>query len=156
MPTETLPKLTLVALTVRVAVDAPSVRAKVFDELPALAVRVTVVELLTVPAVAVKLALVAPEATVTDEGTVTAALLLARLTASPPLAAAAFSVTEQVSVPAPVIEPLVQLNALSTGMPVPLRLTAVEVPVEELLVRVSVPVAVPAAAGSNSTLSVAV
>ena len=63
--------------------------------------------------VAVKLALVAPEATVTDEGTVTAVLLLERLTAWPPLGAAALSVAVQLSVPAPVIDPLVQLSPLT-------------------------------------------
>ena len=65
--------------------------------------------------VAVKLAVVAPAATVTDEGTVTALLLLDRLTACPPVAAAAFSVTVQESVPAPVIDPLVQLRSFNAG-----------------------------------------
>jgi hypothetical protein len=83
-------------------------------------------------------------------------LLLARLTANLPLAAAAFSVTVHKSVPALVIDPLLQLNPVSTGTPVPPRLTAVEVPVEELLVRVSAPVAAPAAVGSNCTVNVAV
>ena len=103
-----------------------------------------------------KAAVVEPAATVTEAGTVTDELLLARLTAKPPVGAAAFSVTVQLSVPAPVIEPLVQLSALSTGTPVPLRPTAVEVPVEELLVRVSEPEMAPAAVGSNCTVSVAV
>ena len=40
--------------------------------------------------------------------------------------------------------------------PVPVRAITVEEPVEELLVRVSEPEAVPAAVGSNSMLSVAV
>jgi len=53
-------------------------------------------------------------------------------------------------------DPLVQLSALSTGTPVPLRLTTVEVPLEELLVRVNEPETAPAAVGSNLTLSVAV
>jgi hypothetical protein len=43
----------------------------------------------------------------------------------------------QASVPAPVIDPLLQLSAVSTGTPVPLRLMAVVDPVEELLVSVS-------------------
>ena len=73
----------------------------------------------------------------------TAESLLARFTANPPLAAAAFSVTVQLSVPAPVIDPLVQLNALNTGRPVPLRLITVEVPLEELLVNVNEPEAAP-------------
>jgi hypothetical protein len=40
--------------------------------------------------------------------------------------------------------------------PVPLKLTTVEVPVEELLVMVSEPEAAPAVVGSNCTVSVAV
>jgi hypothetical protein len=70
---------------------------------------------LTEDTVAVKLAVVAPAATVTLAGTTTAELLLARLTANPPLGAAAFSVTVQLSVPAPVIDPLAQVSALNTG-----------------------------------------
>jgi hypothetical protein len=104
----------------------------------------------------VKLAVVDPAATVTEAGTVTAELLLARLTAKPPLAAAGFRVTVQLSVPAPVIDPLVQLSPLNIGTPVPLRLIKVEVPLDELLVNVSWPVAAPAVAGSNCTVSVAV
>jgi hypothetical protein len=154
--TFTLPKLRLVALALSAAVPPLNCSEKTWVALPALAVRVTVVAVLTAVAVAVKLALVAPDATVTDDGTLTAELLLATLTAKPPLAAAALKVTEQLSVPAPVIEPLVQLNPVSTGTPVPLRLTAVELPVEELLVKVNDPEAAPAAVGSNCTVSVAV
>ena len=76
----------------------------------ALAVNVAVCAVVTVVAVAVKLALVAPAATVTVDGTVTAELLLARLTANPPLGAVALNATVQVSVPAPVMVPLAQLN----------------------------------------------
>jgi hypothetical protein len=103
-----------------------------------------------------KLALEAPAATVTEAGTVTAELLLARLTANPPVAAAAFSETVQLSVPAPVTDPLVQLIPLSTGKPVPLKLMAVDAPVDELLVSVNVPESAPAVVGSNCTISVAV
>ncbi len=105
---------------------------------------------------AVKLPVVAPDATVTLAGTVTAELLLARLTANPPLAAAVFKVTVQLSLPAPVIVPLVQVRALNTGTPVPLKLIRVDVPLAELLVRVSWPVDAPAVLGSNWTVSVAV
>lgn len=105
--------------------------------------------MLTAETVAAKLAVVAPAATDTADGTVTAELLLAKLTAKPPAAAAVFSDTEQLSVPAAVIDPLVQLNPLNTGTPVPLRLIRVEVPLAALLVRVSCPVAVPAVLGSN-------
>jgi hypothetical protein len=119
-------------------------------------VRVTVVAALTAVTVAVKPALIAPDATVTDAGTLIAELLLARLTASPPLAAAGFTVTEQLSVPAPVIEPLVQLSPVSTGTPVPPRLITVDAPVDELLASVNDPEAAPAAVGSNCTVSVVV
>jgi hypothetical protein len=111
---------------------------------------------LTPDTVAVKLPVVDPAATVTEAGTVTAELLLARLTANPPLAAATFSVTVQLSLPAPVIDPLVQLSPLNTGTPMPLRLITVDVPLEELLVRVNEPLAAPAIVGSNCTVSVAV
>jgi hypothetical protein len=154
--TFTLPKDKLDELTLSVGTPALSVRAKVFDTLPALAVRVAVCAVLTDETVAVKLAVVEPAATVTEAGTVTVELLLARLTAKPPVGAAAFSVTVQLSVPDPVNEPLVQLSALSIGTPVPLRPTAVEVPVEELLVKVSEPEAAPVVVGSNCTVSVVV
>lgn len=68
---------------------------------------------LTADTLAVKLALVAPAATVTDEGTVTAGLLLVRFTASPPVPAAAVRLTAHASEPAPVSEPLLQVKLLS-------------------------------------------
>jgi hypothetical protein len=154
--TFTLPKDKLDELTLSVGTAAPNVSAKVFATPPALAVRVAVCAVLTEETVAVKVAVVEPAATVTVAGTVTDELLLARLTAKPPVGAAAFSVTVQLSVPAPVIEPLVQLSALSIGTPVPLRPTTVEVPLEELLVRVSEPEMAPATVGSNCTVSVVV
>ena len=95
-------------------------------------------------------------ATVTEAGTITAELLLARATRTPPLTAAEFSVTVQLSVPTPVIDPLLQLSPLNTGTPVPVRLIRVEVPLVELLVKVKEPESVPAAVGSNCTVSVAV
>jgi hypothetical protein len=63
-------------------------------------------------------------------------------------------VTVQESVPAPVIDPLVQLSALSTGTPVPLRLTTVDVPLDALLIIVNCPVAGPDTAGLNWMASV--
>jgi hypothetical protein len=152
----TLPKDKLDELTLSVGTAAPSDRAKVSATLLALAVRVAVCAVLTEETVAVKVAVVEPAATVTVAGTVTALLLLARLTLKPPLGAAAFNFTAQLSVPAPVIDPLVQLSPLNTGTPVPLRLTTVEIPLEELLVRFSWPVAAPAVMGSKCTVSVAV
>jgi hypothetical protein len=65
---------------------------------------------LTGATVAEKLAVVAPSATVTEEGTVTAAELLDRVTAKPPVEAAELSVTMQLSVPPPVTEALAQVR----------------------------------------------
>ena len=154
--TFTLPKDKLDELTLSVGVPVPSCRAKVSATLLALAVRVAVWAVVTEETVAVKAAVVEPAATVTEAGTVTDELLLARFTVNPPVAAATFSVTVQLSVPDPVNDPLVQLSPLSTGTPVPLRLTPVEVPPEELLVRVSDPEMAPAVVGSNCTVRVAV
>ncbi len=154
--TFTLPNDMLSELTFSAIDAAPNCTPKVsvtpFDE----ADKVTACATFTAFTVAENVALVAPLATITVPGTTTAGLLLARLTASPPVAAATFSVTVHVSVPAPVIEPLEQVNPVSAGTPVPLRLTAVDAPVEELLFRVSEPEAVPATVGSNCTLSVTV
>lgn len=135
--TETLPKLTVDVLTPRVATAAFSVKANVCETPARVAVRVTVCPVETEATVAEKLALVAPAATLTEAGTVTAALLLARLIANPPLPAAAFIVIVQASVPEPVIEELAQDNPVSAGTPVPLNATAVDDPEEELLVNAS-------------------
>jgi hypothetical protein len=113
--TFTLPKPMLPALTPSVGVPLPNSSAKICDTPFALAVRVTVCEVLTEETVAMKLAAVAPAATVTVAGTVTAELLLARLTIKPPLPAAVFRVTVQLSVPAPVIEPFAQTRELRVG-----------------------------------------
>jgi hypothetical protein len=130
---------------------------KVFATVPALADSVTVVAVVTEETVAVKLAVDAPAATVTVAGTATSVLLLLpRLTTSPPVAAVVLSVTVQLSVPAPVIEPFAHVNPVSNGTPVPLKPTTVDVPVDELLVRVSDPEISPDVAGSNFTVSVAV
>lgn len=64
----------------------------------------------------------------TEVGTVTALLLLARLTVMLLLESAALSVTVQVSVPAPIIDDLAQVNPESEGTveaePLPCSLTA--------------------------------
>ena len=77
-----------------------SCSATVLVTVPAVALSVAVVVVLTAATVAVKAALVALAATVTEAGTVTELLLLDRVTACPPVPAAALSVTVQVSVPA--------------------------------------------------------
>jgi hypothetical protein len=115
---------------------------------------------LTAVAVAVKPALVAPAAIVTDAGTVTEELLLDRLTVVP-LVAAEVSKTVHASVPVPVSEPLLQVSALRAGVvdppPVPLRLiTSCEPFVSSVLLTVTFPVAAPVAVGLNCTFSVAV
>lgn len=154
VPTFTLPKATLDELRLNVIVAAPSSSPKVFVRPPALADRVTACAVLTAVTVAVKLALLAPAATVTEDGAVTAELLLVRLTLTPPVGAAALKVAVQLSVPAPVIELLVQLSADSTGTPRPVRPTLFNAPSAELLVRSSSPVVEPTAVGSNCTVSV--
>ncbi len=70
--TFTLPKDKLDELTLSVGTEAPNCKAKVLATLLALAVRVTVWAVVTDETVAVKLAVVAPAATVTVAGTVAA------------------------------------------------------------------------------------
>ncbi|HEY2470614.1 MAG TPA: hypothetical protein VGI45_22660 [Terracidiphilus sp.] len=73
-------------------------------------------------------ALVAPAGTVTEAGTVSAEVLLERLTSSPLVGAALFVVTVQVSVPDPLTLVLAQLNPLRAADPVdplPCNLTVV-------------------------------
>ena len=57
---------------------------------------VTVWFVVKLPAVALNVAVAAPEPTVTDAGTVNAVLVSVTVTAAPPLGAALFSVTVQV------------------------------------------------------------
>lgn len=121
---------------------------------PALAIRVAVCAEFTGDTFAVKIALLAPAATVTEAGTLTSELLLDSPIVNPPLAAAVFTVTVQLSVPEPVNALLEQLNPVSPGMPVPLRPTTVELPIVELLTIDSCPDCPPAAVGLNSTFSV--
>ncbi len=102
----TSPKAMLAAFMLSVGMPVFSCRPKVLPLL-ALAVTVAVCVVLNVETVATKLAVVAPAATVKPAGTVTAELLLARLTAYPPVRAAALSEMLQLSVPAAVIDPLV-------------------------------------------------
>lgn len=135
--TSTLPNGTLVTLMLSVGTAAFNCRAKPSETPPALAVRVAACAVATEDTVAVNEALVALAGTVTVAGNVTAALLLARLTLNPPLAAAAFSVTVQASVPDPVMDVLLQENAVSTGVPVPLRLIIAVALAEELLAMVN-------------------
>lgn len=99
-----------------------------FETLPWLAVSVTTCEVVTADTFAVKVALDAPEGTTAEAGTVTALLLLARFTVSPPLGACAFNVTVQASVPAPITVVLAQLRPESVAedelAPFPCNFTA--------------------------------
>lgn len=79
-----------------------SVMTRLLATLPALAVKVADCVEATPATVAEKLAEVALAATVTEEGTVMAALLLDRLTVNPPVNAAELRVTLQESLPEPV------------------------------------------------------
>lgn len=125
--TTTRPKEMLVVLRPRVGVAGPSCRLKVSETPPAVAVRVAVCEALTVDTFAAKPMLAAFAGTVTVAGTLTAASLLDRLTLIPPLDTFELSITVQASVPAPVIDPLLQESPLNVGVacaaPVPLRPT---------------------------------
>jgi hypothetical protein len=153
--TATLPNVTLAVLRLSVGVATFTSRLKLSLAPPAEAVNVTAWEVETDEAVAENVALVAPAATATEAGTVTAALSLARVTVVPPVGAAALSVTVQESVPGPMIALLVQVKALSAEIavvvPVPLRLMTVVGLEAALLVIVSWPVLAPEEAGLNCT-----
>src|SRR5580692_311186 len=113
--TVTFPKARLAELMVNVGTAAFNCRPKVRETPPALAVRVTACAVVTDDTVAVNPALVALAGTTTVAGPVTAALLLVTETLTPPLPAGAgpLSVTVQASLPAPVIDALLQDNALN-------------------------------------------
>ena len=150
------PNERLLALTVIDGTAAFNCSAKLAVALPALAVSVALCAVLTAVTVAENAALVAPAPTVTVAGTVTAELLEAKLTANPPLGAAPFRLTVQLSVPAPVIDELEQEAEPSVAMPVPLRPTVAVPPEDALLEIVSEPVAAPETVGSNCTCNVTV
>lgn len=118
--TVTLPNTRLAGLIVScepAIAAAFSCRAKVLETLPALAVNVTACAVVTDVAVAVNPALVALAGTTSVAGTVTAVLLLARLTVRPPLTGAAVNVTVQLSLPDSVIDALLQEIALNVANP---------------------------------------
>jgi hypothetical protein len=93
---------------------------------------------LTEATFAVNAAVVAPAGTVTEAGTVTAVLLLARLTLVPPASAELDKLTVHESASDPVMEELLQDTALTVGAtPAPLILI---VAAGALLAIVTVPV----------------
>jgi hypothetical protein len=111
-----------------------------FETDPCVAVNVTVCAVVTAEALATKLALEAPAATVTDAGTVNALLLLDRPTARPVLGAAELNPTVQLSVPAPVIEVLAQatLESVTDLLPLPCSFTVLDTVVSVLVIAVTV------------------
>lgn len=111
----TLPKATLVAFTPSADPDPPSWMAKLSATLPAVAVRFAVCALLTEATLTIKLTLVAPAGTVTEAGTVTALLSLASKIVNRFPDGAVLNVAVQLSVPALVIDALVQLSPVSCG-----------------------------------------
>jgi len=136
----TFPKARLAALMLSIGTAAFNCRAKLLETLPALAVSVTACADPTDDTIAVNPVLVAFAGTVTVAGTLIAGLLLDRLTLSPPLGAAALSVTVQASVPDPVMDPLLQesaFNAAGAAVPVPLRAMIALALIDELLAMVS-------------------
>jgi hypothetical protein len=147
--TATPPKEMLVALRVRADAAAFSCSETAFEVLPVVAVSVADCALLTAAAFAVNDALAAVAGTITELGTVTALLLLARDTLTPPVGADPDKLTVHVSASDPVIEVLLQFTALKVGaivVPVPLRFT---VAVGALLDIDNCPVAELAVVGSN-------
>jgi hypothetical protein len=110
--------------------DAFNCKAKVSATPSALALRVAVCAVLTGETAAVKLAVVDPACTVTEFGTVTAESSLDRLIAKPPLPAAEFNATVQLSIADPVAPSKAQLSAVNStlvgalaAVPVPLSPT---------------------------------
>ena len=124
VPTDTLPNASEVALRLRAGTDAFSCIAKFCEEELRLAATEAACELVTEATFAVNDAVDRPEATATVAGTVTALLLLATLTLTPPDGAAELSDTVQGVVPAPVNELLPHERAFTVGVsgePDPLR-----------------------------------
>lgn len=147
--TATLPNKMLVAFRLSAGVPVFSCSESVFEVPPVVAVSVTDCAVLTEATFAVNAALVAVAGTVTELGSVTALLLLARDTLTPPVGAEPDRLTVHVSASDPVIEVLPQFTALRVGVtvvPVPLRLIE---GVAALLEIVNCPVAELAVVGSN-------
>jgi hypothetical protein len=147
--TATPPNEMLVAFRLSAGVPVFSCSESVFEVPPVVAVSVTDCAVLTEATFAVNAALVAVAGTVTELGSVTALLLLARDTLTPPVGAEPDRLTVHVSASDPVIEVLPQFTALRVGVtvvPVPLRLIEA---VAALLEIVNCPVAELAVVGSN-------
>ena len=107
----------LALLRLSVGMLEPSSSANVFAWLPAFAVMIAVCCGPVAVAVNVNVALLWPEATLTDAGTFTAVLLLERLTDIPLLSAAVLSTTVQMSVRNLVMDSVAQPSALIIRTP---------------------------------------
>jgi hypothetical protein len=108
-----------------------------FSTLPCVAVIVPVWSVFTFDTVAANLTLAAPAGTVTDAGTLIAAMLLDKRTSSPPDGADMFVTTVQVSVPATVISVVAQLKPLISGFladPLPCNPTVATAVAESLVI----------------------
>ena len=119
------------------------------DVLPVVAVTDAVVAVVTAATLAVKAAEFEAAGMVTEPGTVTDPLLLARATLTPPDGADPESVTLHESARAPVMDVLPQATLLTVGTvvePVPLKLTEAA---DALFEMVSWPVTEPAEEGLN-------
>ena len=114
-----LPKARPVALVLIVDTTACRLKLEVAETPAAVAVNFAVCEEPTADIAAVNPALLAPDPTVTVAGTLTAALLLDRLTASPPLGAGAFRVTLHGSLTIPLTDALVhEMELRAAAFPV--------------------------------------
>jgi hypothetical protein len=147
VPTETLPNESDDAFRLSACVAAFSCSETALELPPVVAVSVTDCVLPTGATFAVKAVLVAPAATVTELGIVTAGLLVPSATLNPPAVAGPDRLTVHETAIDPVIEVLLHDTALTTGIPVApvaLRLTAAEGALPET---VSCPVTEPAVVG---------
>jgi hypothetical protein len=118
VPWEEAPPVTEIGLKLKeLKATGAMVKAAVLEELPLVAVMVTEVEAETANVVTVNVAVVLPDATVTEAGTVAAAgLLLDKVTVIPPVGADAANVTVAWEEVPPVTEVGLKLKALkATG-----------------------------------------
>ena len=156
--TRTFPKATFAVLRLIAGMAGFNCSAYVVDAPPAVAVSVAVCVVVTAEAVAVNPTSEAPPVTVTEGGTVTALLLLIRLTMVV-FVAADDSITVHASVPAPVRAALLQDTALTAAdagevfCPVPVNEIVVSVGVLSTIV--AVPLKALAELGLNVMTSVA-
>jgi hypothetical protein len=154
----TLPKAMFAVLRLIAGIAGFSCSAYVVDAPPAVAVSVAVCAVLTAEAVAINPTVEAPPVTVTEGGTVTALLLLIRLTMVV-FVAADDSITVQASVPAPVSVALLHETALGAATAgdalCPAPLNGIVVSLGVLSTIVAVPLKALAELGSNVMTSVA-